>query len=102
MNCNQNKKRMKFNLINTFIAVLILICLGCKSQKMNPPNVIIILTDDQGWGDLSIKGNLDISTPNIDKLGKTGVQFDRFCKSCLLSDKSRIINWSLSCSRRSI
>ena len=76
---------MKFNLINTFIALLILICLGCKSQKMNPPNVIIILTDDQGWGDLSIKGNLDISTPNIDKLGKTGVQFDRFFVSPVCS-----------------
>ena len=76
---------MKFNLINTFGALLILICLGCKYQKENPPNIIIILTDDQGWGDLSIKGNLDLSTPNIDKLGRTGVQFDRFFVSPVCS-----------------
>jgi len=76
---------MKFNLINTFVALLILICIGCKYQKENPPNVIIILTDDQGWGDLSIKGNLDLSTPNIDKLGRTGVQFDRFFVSPVCS-----------------
>ena len=31
------------------------------------PNVIVILTDDQGWGDLSIHGNTNISTPNIDR-----------------------------------
>ena len=76
---------MKFNLINTFGALLILICLGCKFQKENPPNVIIILTDDQGWGDLSVNGNLDLSTPNIDKLGRTGVQFDRFFVSPVCS-----------------
>ena len=54
-------------------------------SKREPPNVIIILTDDQGWGDLSIKGNLDLSTPNIDKLGRTGVQFDRFFVSPVCS-----------------
>jgi arylsulfatase A-like enzyme len=42
------------------------------------PNVIILLSDDQGWGDLSVNGNKNLSTPNIDKLAKNGVQFDRF------------------------
>jgi len=43
-----------------------------------PPNVIVILTDDQGWGDLSLHGNTNLRTPNIDKLGKDGARFDRF------------------------
>jgi arylsulfatase A-like enzyme len=42
------------------------------------PNILIILTDDQGWGDLSLHGNLTIETPNIDRLAEQGVQFDRF------------------------
>ena len=41
------------------------------------PNVIIIVTDDLGWGDVSYNGG-PILTPNIDKLAMDGVQMDRF------------------------
>lgn len=48
------------------------------------PNVVIFLTDDQGWGDLSINGNTNLSTPNIDSIGRRGAIFDRFfvCSVC--------------------
>ncbi|MDX1930224.1 MAG: arylsulfatase [Pirellulaceae bacterium] len=48
------------------------------------PNVIVILTDDQGWGDLSINGNTNLATPNIDSIGRQGARFDRFyvCPVC--------------------
>lgn len=48
------------------------------------PNVLIILTDDQGWGDLSLHGNTNLSTPNIDGLARGGARFDRFfvCPVC--------------------
>src|SRR5687767_133694 len=49
------------------------------------PNVVVILTDDQGWGDLSISGNTDLATPNIDSLAKDGVSFDRFFVSPVCS-----------------
>ncbi|MCA9072551.1 MAG: sulfatase-like hydrolase/transferase, partial [Planctomycetaceae bacterium] len=42
------------------------------------PNVVLILTDDQGYGDLSLHGNPHLETPHIDALGKSGVQFERF------------------------
>jgi len=42
------------------------------------PNVLLILTDDQGFGDLSIHGNPHLQTPHIDQLGHSGVRFDRF------------------------
>jgi arylsulfatase A-like enzyme len=41
-------------------------------------NVVVFLTDDQGWGDLSGNGNLDLATPNIDGLARTGASFDHF------------------------
>ena len=49
-----------------------------------PPNVVVILTDDQGWGDLSLNGNKNLSTPNIDSLARDGAAFDRFfvCPVC--------------------
>ena len=42
------------------------------------------LTDDQGWGDLSLNGNRNLSTPNIDSLARDGASFDRFfvCPVC--------------------
>lgn len=48
------------------------------------PNVLVILTDDQGWGDLSLNGNTNLSTPNIDQLAADGASFDRFyvCPVC--------------------
>lgn len=42
------------------------------------PNIVIILTDDQGWGDLSVHGNTNSKTPNIDSLAKGAARFDRF------------------------
>ncbi|MFP6874152.1 MAG: arylsulfatase [Verrucomicrobiales bacterium] len=48
------------------------------------PNVVVILTDDQGWGDLSIHGNGNLSTPNIDSLADGGARFEQFyvCPVC--------------------
>ncbi|MEX2235783.1 MAG: arylsulfatase [Cyclobacteriaceae bacterium] len=49
------------------------------------PNIIIILTDDQGWGDLSINGNINLNTPNIDGLAKAGARFSHFFVSPVCS-----------------
>src|SRR4051812_11811502 len=48
------------------------------------PNVVIFLADDQGWGDLSVNGNTNLSTPNIDALARDGAAFERFyvCPVC--------------------
>ena len=48
------------------------------------PNVLIILADDQGWGDLSLNGNSNLSTPQIDSLARSGALFVRFfvCPVC--------------------
>jgi arylsulfatase A-like enzyme len=48
------------------------------SVAQTKPNIVFILTDDQGWGDLSIHGNTNVRTPNIDKLAREGARFARF------------------------
>ncbi len=64
-----------------FISVLLVTSAFCFARK---PNVIVILSDDQGWGDLSIHGNTGLETPNIDSLARDGARFDRFyvCPVC--------------------
>jgi arylsulfatase A-like enzyme len=63
--------------------LLLLTCLSAAS-KAAPPNIVVVLTDDQGWGDLSVNGNKNLSTPNIDQLARDGASFDRFyvCPVC--------------------
>ena len=64
---------------------LIIFLISCKTEiNQNSPNIVIILSDDQGWGDLSVNGNINLLTPNIDKLAASGVKFDRFyvCPVC--------------------
>ncbi|MBN1417494.1 MAG: sulfatase-like hydrolase/transferase, partial [Planctomycetes bacterium] len=42
------------------------------------PNVLLIMTDDQGWGDIRSHGNERIDTPVLDRLAASGARFDRF------------------------
>jgi len=42
------------------------------------PNVILIITDDQGYGDLGLHGNEKIQTPNLDRLGRESIQLTQF------------------------
>ncbi len=66
-----------------FAALSVFSCTTKKSDPQ-PPNIVIILSDDQGWGDLRINGNTNLETPNIDKLAQSGAMFDRFfvCPVC--------------------
>jgi arylsulfatase A-like enzyme len=49
-----------------------------ESDEANRPNVIIVMTDDQGYGDLSAHGNPILKTPNLDKLSAESVRFNDF------------------------
>ncbi len=72
---------MTSRLFFSLLACLAFISTPCIAKK---PNIVVILTDDQGWGDLSLHGNKNLSTPNLDRLAKEGAQFDRFyvCPVC--------------------
>jgi arylsulfatase A-like enzyme len=48
---------------------------GAEQRTVRKPNIVFILADDLGYADLSCYGRPDISTPNIDSIGKRGVRF---------------------------
>ncbi len=54
------------------------------SQSVEKPNVVIILADDLGWGDVGFHGS-DIETPNIDRLAGEGIVLDQFYTSPICS-----------------
>jgi len=63
-----------------------------KKKPMRPPgrpNVIVIMTDDQGAVDLNCYGSKDLVTPNMDRIAKEGVRFTRFYSACPVCSPSR-------------
>lgn len=49
-----------------------------QSLTANKPNIILIMADDLGWGDMGFNGNPHIKTPELDEMAARGLQFNRF------------------------
>ena len=60
-----------------------------NNSENNPPNILIIFTDDLGYGDLSIQGATDMRTPNIDNIAKQGMIFKQFYANSPVCSPSR-------------
>ncbi len=70
------------------IYFLILFCFQINAQNKNP-NIIFILADDLGYGDLGCYGSTQISTPNIDALARSGTKFTQFYAGSTVCAPSR-------------
>ncbi|MEO1012452.1 MAG: arylsulfatase [Bacteroidota bacterium] len=51
---------------------------GCGKNNSNPLNVIVIMTDDQGYGDIAAHGNPYVETPNMDRLHNKSIRLENF------------------------
>lgn len=58
--------------------LLALLFSGVATFAEDQPNILLIMTDDQGYWDTGVTGNPHINTPNMDRIAKEGVQFTRF------------------------
>jgi len=68
---------------------LALLALTHAAEPPAKPNVILIVTDDQGAGDAGCYGAKDLATPNIDALAKRGVRFTQFYAAAAVCSPSR-------------
>lgn len=72
--------------MNNSTKLYFLLCACCfsiftvnaQSKNKKRPNIILIMADDLGFGDVGFNGNTIIKTPNLDKLAKKGIQLNRF------------------------
>lgn len=85
-----NINRLMQNMLNSIVLLMTGVFAFCACSSSDEgttgnPNIILIISDDQGWGDLSINGNKNLHTPNIDLLAEKGVQFNHFYVSPVCS-----------------
>ncbi len=81
LNINQlNRNALAFSLFGGIFAASTVLASGCAAGKEDQkrPNIIIVLADDQGWGDMAYNGHPVLQTPNFDRMASEGLQFDRF------------------------
>ena len=64
----------------SYFLLFLIFIFGCDDKKVinKMPNVIIVITDDQGYGDLGYNGNKLIKTPNIDQFASKSVNFSNY------------------------
>ena len=75
-----------------FSCVGIFFCCTCQSQKTpraESPNMVVIFTDDQGYGDLGSFGATDFTTPHLDKMAVDGMRFTHFYSAQAVCSASR-------------
>lgn len=61
-----------------WFSCLALACVTSVAAALEAPNVVLVMADDQGWGDMGYQGHPHVKTPNFDALAKEGVRFDQF------------------------
>ena len=73
------------------IPCLILLCASTISTiaQQRPPNIILILADDLGYGDVGFQGQTKIQTPNIDRMARQGLVFTQFYAGTAVCAPSR-------------
>jgi arylsulfatase len=80
---------VQIGLITCAFGTSLLFGVSCTKQKQESPNIIIIFTDDQGYGDLNCYGSETINTPNIDRLAENGIRFTDFHVAASVCTPSR-------------
>lgn len=64
------------------------------SEDQAPPNLIYIMTDDLGYGDLGCFGQKTIQTPHLDRLAAQGMKLTSYYAGCTVCRPSRLVLWT--------
>lgn len=64
--------------MKSVLSCLIVFAVAARAATTEPPNIVLVMADDQGWGDMAYQGDPRVHTPNFDALAREGIRFDRF------------------------
>ncbi len=72
-------KNLNLSFGNSLLAAGLALASSVAAQPQNHPNVILIITDDQGYGDFGFTGNPNVKTPVLDIFARQSIRFSNFC-----------------------
>ena len=94
---------MNFNLVKFFALIIFVVAISCKENTATKtvksanitavakqPNIVVLLCDDLGYGDLSSFGHPIIETKNLDKLAESGIKLTNFYSAAPVCSPSRV------------
>lgn len=97
MSTNTAKRKQRMKLVRSwfFVPILLVSCLERpntsekNSVKEERPNIILLMADDQGWGDVGYNGHPHLQTPNLDRMAANGAVFERFYAASAVCSPTR-------------
>ena len=78
-----------YNELSMRVTLLFLVLLSISSWAATKPNIVVIVADDLGYGDLSCYGAKDLKSPNLDSLMASGLRFTNFYANCPVCSPTR-------------
>lgn len=81
--------------VKMFLVLAAFVPVLAHADSVKRPNVVLCMTDDQGWGDVGYNGLTRIKTPNLDSMAAAGIRFNRFyaqqscspARACLMTGR---------------
>lgn len=81
---------MNISPLTLLTATALLLCsLYGQAGFAEKPNIVLCMTDDQGWGDTAYNGHPYLKTPNLDAMSREGVTFTRFYSAAAMCSPTR-------------
>ncbi len=74
--CHVKGSRRRRSLLS-LLAPVVLLFAGSMASAQDKPNIVYLLVDNWGWGDISVQGST-VQTPRIDRFAKEGIRFTNF------------------------
>jgi arylsulfatase A-like enzyme len=82
------KKEFREGAVVLVLAALVMVAAAASAADL--PNMVFVLTDDQGWGDVGYNGHPKIQTPHLHEMAKSGIRFDRFYAAAAVCSPTRV------------
>ncbi len=99
---NSEMKRNMKRILNCLLAILTLSAVCSLNAAEEKPNIIIVITDDQGYGDMANRGNPIIKTPNLDRLHDESVRFTNYHVSTTCAPSRASLMTGRHCNRLNV
>ncbi len=79
--------------LGMFVAMVACMAGTSAAEGQRPPNIILIVADDLGWGDVGFNGRKEWETPNLDRLGRQGTIFRRcYTAAVVCAEPGRVLD----------